>query len=152
MTEIGNLTSWPQTTLTSEKGHLGLRTMLRYVTDPNHVDSSAAYAFIPGILRRKAINPRRHRPFRILPRHKGGLVRPPLAVSPLIELELRRKNERVARRETKRLIYKLKVLGQPVTSEVRSSAEKWRKPWSPITSLLMELEQNFNVQRVPCDE
>ena len=73
------------------------------------------------------LNPRRHRPFRILPRHKGGgggLVRPPLAVSPLIELELRGKNERVARRETKRLIYKLKVLGQPVTSEVRSSAEK----------------------------
>ena len=34
------------------KGHLGLRTMLRYVTDPNHVDSSAAYAFILGILRR----------------------------------------------------------------------------------------------------
>ena len=27
---------------------------------------------------------------------------PPLAVSPLIELELRGKNERVARRETKR--------------------------------------------------
>ena len=39
-----------------------------------------------------------------------------------------RKNEHVARRETKRLICKLKVLGQPVTSEVRSSAEKWRKP------------------------
>ena len=69
-------------------------------------------------------NPRRHRPFRILPRHKGGLVRPTLAVSPLIELELRGKNDRGARRETKILIYKLKVLGQPVTSEVRSSAEK----------------------------
>ena len=53
----------------------------------------------------------------------GGVGTTPLAVSPLIELELRRKNERVARRETKRLIYKLKVLGQPVTSEVRSSAE-----------------------------
>ena len=66
-------------------------------------------------------NPRRHRPFRILPRHKGGTT--PLAVSPLIELELR-KNERVARRETKRLVYELKVLGQPVISEVRSSAEK----------------------------
>ena len=37
------------------KGHLGLRTMLSYVTDPNHVDSSAAYAFIPGILPRKGI-------------------------------------------------------------------------------------------------
>ena len=57
-----------------------------------------------------------------------GTTPPPLAVSPLIELELRGKNERVARRETKRLIYKLKVLGQPVTSEVRSSVEKWRKP------------------------
>ena len=71
------------------------------------------------------LNPRRHRPFRILPRHKGGGGgTTPLAVSPLIDLELRRKNEHVARRETKRLIYKLKVLGQPVTSEVRSSVEK----------------------------
>ena len=58
----------------------------------------------------------------------GGLVRPPLAVSPLIELELRGKNERVARRETKRLIYKLKVLGQLVTSEVRSSTEVDENP------------------------
>ena len=59
----------------------------------------------------------------------GGLVgTTPLALSPLIELELPEKNEHVARRETKRLIYKFKVLGQPVTSEVRSSAEKWRKP------------------------
>ena len=73
-----------------------------------------------------SFNPRRHRPFRILPRHRGGGGgTTPLAVSPLIQLELRgKKNERVARRETKRLIYKLKVLGQPVTSEVRSSAEK----------------------------
>ena len=37
------------------KGHLGLRTMLRYVTDPNHVDSSAAYVFILGMLQRKGI-------------------------------------------------------------------------------------------------
>ena len=58
----------------------------------------------------------------------GGLVRTPLAVSPLIELGLRGKNERVARRETKRLIYKLKVLGQPVTSKVRSSAEIGENP------------------------
>ena len=69
------------------------------------------------------LNPRRHRPFRILPRHKGGW-NDPRAVSPRIELELRGKNERLSRRDTKRLIYKLKVLGQPVTSEVRSSAEK----------------------------
>ena len=55
----------------------------------------------------------------------------PRAVSPLIELELRGKinkdnKNNVARSETKRLVYKLKVLGQPVTSQVRSSAEKWR--------------------------
>ena len=47
---------------------------------------------------------------------------------PLIELGPRGKNERVARHETNRLVYKLKVLGQPVTSGVRSSAEKSRKP------------------------
>ena len=80
----------------------------------------------------RCINPRRHRPFRILPRHGGGGVGTTLlAVSPLIKLELRGKNERVARRETKRLIYKLKVLGQPVTYEVKvvpKSAEKRRKP------------------------
>ena len=55
---------------------------------------------------------------------KGGVGTTPLAVSPLIELEFRGKNGLVARRETKRLIYKFKVLAQPVTSEVRSSAEK----------------------------
>ena len=74
---------------------------------------------IPSLLEpaRNRINPRRHRPFHILLRHKGGgSGTTPLAVSPLIELELREKKERVARRETKRLIYKLKVLGQPVTS------------------------------------
>ena len=49
----------------------------------------------------------------------GGGGTTPRAVSLLIGQELREKNERVARRETKRLIYKLKVLGQPVTSEVR---------------------------------
>ena len=52
-----------------------------------------------------------------------GVGKTPLAVSPLIDLELCGKNEHVARRETKRLIYQLKILGQPVTSEVRSSAE-----------------------------
>ena len=55
---------------------------------------------------------------------RGGGGTTPLAVSPLIELELRGKNERVARREMKRLMYKLKVLGQPVTSVVRLSAEE----------------------------
>ena len=38
-------------------------------------------------------NPRRHRPFRILPRHRGGGGGwyDPLAVSPLIKIELRGK-------------------------------------------------------------
>ena len=71
-------------------------------------------------------NPLRHRPFRILPRHTGvGTTPPPRAVLPLIDLELReKKNERLPHRETKRLVYKLTVPGQPVTSEVRSSVEK----------------------------
>ena len=55
--------------------------------------------------------------------HRRGLVRP-RAVSPLLELELRGKNERVVCRETERMVYKLKVLGHPVTAEVRSSTEK----------------------------
>ena len=67
--------------------------------------------------------------------HGTRWVRPHRAVSSLIELELRGKNERVARRERKRLVYKLKVLGQPVTSEVRSSA---KKPVLADTLLLME--------------
>ena len=48
------------------------------------------------------------------------MVRPPLAVSLLMELERRGKNERVGRDERKRMVPKFKVLGQPVTSEVRS--------------------------------
>ena len=51
----------------------------------------------------------------------GGVVT--RAFSPLIELKLHGKNERVARHETKRFVYKLKVLGQLVTFEVGSSAE-----------------------------
>ena len=38
----------------------------------------------------------------------GEVCTTPLSVSPLIELELRGKNERVARRETKRLIINLR--------------------------------------------
>ena len=56
----------------------------------------------------------------------GGLVRPPCRFAPNW-VRAPRKNERVARRETKQLVYKLKALGQPVTTEVRSSVEKWRK-------------------------
>ena len=49
-----------------------------------------------------------------------GVGTTPLAISFLIELERRGKNERVGRDERKRMVPKFKVLGQPVTSEVRS--------------------------------
>ena len=49
-----------------------------------------------------------------------GVGTTPLAVWPLIELELWGKNERVGRYETQRLIPKFKASGQPVTSQVRS--------------------------------
>ena len=58
-----------------------------------------------------------------MPRDAGGGWYDSRAVSPLIELELRGKDERVACRESERMVYKLKVLDHPVTSEVRSSAE-----------------------------
>ena len=43
-------------TLTLEKVTFRLRTMFKYITNSNHVDSQSAYAFILGILRRKGIN------------------------------------------------------------------------------------------------
>ena len=67
-------------------------------------------------------------------RRRGeGLGTNPRAVSPLIELELCGRNERAARHETKRLVYKLKVLGQLVTDKVRSKALKRRKHFSAKT-------------------
>ena len=45
----------------------------------------------------------------------------------LSELELWLKNQRVACHETKPLTPKFKVLGQPVTSEVRSLTQQWPK-------------------------
>ena len=50
----------------------------------------------------------------------GGSVGPP-AVRPLMDLELRRKNERVARNERKPIVSNFKVSGQPMTSEVTRS-------------------------------
>ena len=47
------------------------------------------------------------------------LVYKPLAVSPLIELELRRKND-VGRYETHRLVPKFNVSDKPVIAQVRS--------------------------------
>ena len=52
----------------------------------------------------------------------GGRLDPP-AVWPLIVLERRGKNQRVARHETKPMVPDFKVLGQPVTSEVRSNVQ-----------------------------
>ena len=51
----------------------------------------------------------------------------PLRVWLLSELEFRLKNQRVACHETKQLTPEFKVLGQPVTSEVRSMTQKWPK-------------------------
>ena len=62
-------------------------------------------------------NPHRTYRFSTYAPAEGGT---PLAVWPLIELELRRNNERAGRYEMQRLILKFKVSGQPVTSQVRS--------------------------------
>ena len=55
----------------------------------------------------------------------GGTTSPRVWL--LSELELRFKNQRVACHETKPLTSEFKVLGQPVTSEVRSMSQKWPK-------------------------
>ena len=47
----------------------------------------------------------------------------PPAVRSLMVLELRGKNERVARNERKLMVSNFMVLGQPVTSEVRSNSQ-----------------------------
>ena len=76
------------------------------------------------------------------------MVRPPLAISPLVELERRGKNERVARHETQRLVPINKVKGQPVTSEVRSMTSRHGLSLSPITSHVIVVEQKFKRHRV----
>ena len=89
------------------------------------------------------VNPRRHRPFRILPWQRGWLR--PLAVSPMIELELRGKNEHVARRETKRLIYKLNTrtgggAKNAYPSGFSRIAEKRRRAAPPFFQYLLTIE------------
>ena len=65
------------------------------------------------------------------------------------ELEVRLKNQRVACHDTKPLTPDLKVLGQPVTSEVRSMTQKWQKcDFATITSYLSKLEPRFKDQNV----
>ena len=53
---------------------------------------------------------------------------------------LRKKSEVTARDESKRLVYEIKVLGQPVPSEVRSMIKKLSNPVF------------VNDQRIPRDE
>ena len=53
----------------------------------------------------------------------GGSVGHPPAVRLLMVLELRGKNERVARNERKPMVSNFMILGQPVTSEVRSNTQ-----------------------------
>ena len=48
----------------------------------------------------------------------------PLAVSPLIELELRGTNDRVARDERKTMIPNFKILSHQLTFQVRSMTQK----------------------------
>ena len=72
------------------------------------------------------INPRRHWLFRVLPRHRGGgVIRPP-RVWPLIELELRGKNDRVGLPERKPMVPNINVSGQLMTPEVRSNTRAGR--------------------------
>ena len=74
------------------------------------------------------LNPRRHRPIRILPMHKGGgggydpvPFRPDWA-------RASRKKLACSSPLDEAIGIELKLLGQPVTSGVRSSADKRRKP------------------------
>ena len=66
------------------------------------------------------------RHFAILHGTGGGGCDPPRDWL-LSELELRFKNQRVACHEMKPLKPEFKILGQPVTSEVRSMTQKWPK-------------------------
>ena len=50
---------------------------------------------------------------------RGSVGPPPLAVRLLMDLEIRRKNERIVLNERKPKVPKFKVSGQPMTSEVR---------------------------------
>ena len=92
----------------------------RYPLPENSSDLDRVYA----LPKRPSTSSPRH--FSILHGTGGGGTTSP-RVWLLIELELRFKNQRVACHETKPLTPEFKVLGQPVTSEVRSMTQKWQK-------------------------
>lgn len=58
---------------------------------------------------------------------RGGQKRPPLAVRKRREIETSGKNEHAARHERKPMVSNFMVLGQSVTSQVRSMTRNWRK-------------------------
>ena len=64
----------------------------------------------------------------------------------LIELELReKKTERVGRYETRRLVPKFKVSGQPVISELRSMTQKSGFGFWLITLLAFDFHNSFGL-------
>ena len=79
----------------------------------------------------------------------GGVDTTPPSVWPLIELELRGKDERVARDETKPMVSDFKVLGHRMTSEVRSMTQNHRIPFLPLERLLIKLEPHSKDRDVP---
>ena len=70
---------------------------------------------------------------------KGGGALDPPAVQTLIDLELRGKNERVARNERKPTASKFRmILGQLVTSEVRSNTQS-RADFSHLRTDILQM-------------
>ena len=65
---------------------------------------------------------------------------PPSAVSPLMELECRGKNERVRRYETQQLVTHFNVSGLPVTSKVRLTDGEVTWPTWPHVTLRKNLK------------
>ena len=72
---------------------------------------------------------------------RGGGGYDPPRVWLLSALELRLKNQRVACHETKPLTTEFNVLGQPVTSEVRSMTQKLHKKIYTIDPAVTEFQQ-----------
>ena len=95
------------------------------------------------------VNPRRHWPFRHPRRNRvGGFGTTAPSDWPLIELELRGKDQRVGGDETNPMVPNFRVLGHQVISEVRSMTQNHRIPFSPIERRLIKLEPRYKDQDV----